>query len=62
MEDMEATKLLAYSIINILEQEGEMEFRKFRFILFELYSELKDQNVDIKLPHYWYIDGPPYIS
>jgi len=26
--------------------------------LFELYYELKDQNVDIKLPHYWYIDGP----
>jgi len=57
-ENRRAKTSLAYCIISILEKEGEMEFRKFRFMLFELYSSLKMKNIDIKLPHYWYIDGP----
>jgi uncharacterized protein YbaR (Trm112 family) len=58
MENIRSKTSLAYCIISILEKEGEIEFRKFRFLLFELYSNLKTKNIDIKLPHYWYVDGP----
>ena len=57
MEDVQARTNLAYCIINLL-KHGEMEFRTFRFMLYKLYRDLEEQGIDIKLPHYWYIDGP----
>jgi len=56
-EDTQARTNLAYCIINILKQ-GEMDFRTFRFMLYKLYKDLEGQGIDIKRPHYWYVDGP----
>jgi len=58
MEDMEAQNLLASCIIMLLKKTGEIDFRTFRFLLYEMYSDLLREKIDIKLPHYWYKDGP----
>lgn len=57
-EDVNAQILLANCIISLLKKTGEIEFRRFRFLLYEMYADLLKDNIDIKLPHYWYIDGP----
>lgn len=59
-EDMYAKTLLANLIANILNQSEnkEMEFRRFRFLLYKIYKDLKEEGINVKLPHYWFIDGP----
>jgi hypothetical protein len=63
MEDVNAKANLAYCIINLLrnlqeDQSKDLEFRAFRFLLFKLYKDLEETGINIKLPHYWYVDGP----
>jgi hypothetical protein len=51
---------LTFVIYDLLKKNnGEMGFREFRLLLYKLYADIKeDKGVDLKLPHYWYVDGP----
>jgi hypothetical protein len=57
-ENAHSSQFLALAIVNILDSFGKLGLREFRFILYKTYEDLKDQGIDIRLPHYWYVDGP----
>ncbi|MCK9571103.1 hypothetical protein M0R72_19295 [Candidatus Pacearchaeota archaeon] len=60
-------KQLAHAIITLsTESTPEMKrCREFRQLLFILCDDLKKENIDLKLPYFWYADGvmipPEYI-
>jgi hypothetical protein len=51
-------KPLAYTIIHLAIKFNKCRCREFRQILFMAYKKMLDEdNLDIKLPYYWYADG-----
>ena len=37
---------------------GFVDMRYYRLFVYAAYRNLKEQGLDCKLPHYWYVDGP----
>ncbi len=62
IEEAESEKLLEYSVLKLLslfdeEKEGRMSKTRLNKLLLLLYKNLKEKDVDIRLPYFWYLYG-----